>query len=360
MSALFGLAIIWWGLIGLAGFLLGVYAIGLKMGQLSGWNSDHLQGRKAWLVKHFGEEGCRKWLANEKADKAGKPAVHGYSRPTMAEWNVKAKWYGAATVQAPWGTYYWPDRFFAPNLNDIHAAGMVAEWEQQGYWTAERIRDRADSYRAVIAKSYRDGGYTSSDGRELFAPALLTGTLYADPDQPFEGAGRIRVEEARKVRAFERDEVNNKITGYQTGFVQVDDRKYLRGKRFAFGWYKEFSDSGMLRRAEKGEMDWFDMFPYGVPDVHGVVDGEGSWVEIPLSEYEQICFDSNYIQSVLYMQRRQRARMECRWVKVEDFERVVRARAVEFNRDCPFETEGTADDTDWAKECRRILQEIKA
>lgn len=362
MSAIFGLAIIWWGLIGLAGFLLGVYAIGAKMNEFGGQNGDHLGGRKAWLIKHFGAEGCRKWLENEKADKAGLPCVKGYSRPTMAEWNVKAKWYGAATMQAPWGTYYWPDRFSGPNVNDVHAAGMVVEQEEPGYWTSARLHERAEKYRSQFTFACMGYG-TSCDRNQCLELVNADERLI---DQPFKGAGRIRVEVARSLRAFEQDEIRNRITGRNDkttglpqGWVQVHGRKYLGGNRYAFGWYQDVRFKEYLRRYDRNEFGYYDRFPYGIPDVHGLIDGVGSWVEVPLNDFEKEWKSSTYFSSEDYMQKQQRAIEECRWVKVEDFERVVRERAEEFNQFCPFDTGGTGDDNEWAHECRIILGKIK-
>lgn len=70
MTAIFGLVWLWFGLIGLAGFLLGVWGVfqlaaddryltGLQDG------TANIKHRDKWLRQHFGEKGRKLWLANE-------------------------------------------------------------------------------------------------------------------------------------------------------------------------------------------------------------------------------------------------------------------------------------------------------
>ena len=144
MIVLFGLAWLWWGLIGLAGFLLGFWGVcqlsaddrylaGLKDG------TANIKGRDAWLRYFFGEKGRKLWLSNEARrkdnwlDKArrvpGSPDVY---EGTVNDWDRDTKQYA---YSPPWGfdnNPRDPDHYTWPREYDWLAAGFWAPFEFNG------------------------------------------------------------------------------------------------------------------------------------------------------------------------------------------------------------------------------------
>lgn len=345
MSAIFMLSFLWWGFCGflMIGFILLICGV-----EVSSWvrswfaiKDQHdfrlLEGRDEWLRAHFGEEGRKKWIENYnrlrlwdrrtpitdhkfKADGTCEGTFTGVRTPIFYD--------GSGATPGTWGTP-WLNKIgntegcWYPYLDDYFAAGM---WRMCKESSGRVVLIPEDVYRPGVNYHYRK----YDDGDDLWKGEK------SDPNYPFPGAGVIRVQEARKLRELERDEVNNPTTGFGEGYVTQHYNKYQHGKRFKLGWYRE---DGFLYSHDKSithdarENYWYDKFPYGIPDIYGVVDGKGKWVQLPLTEWEQ------KVNSYPHTSKHQITRImknylehECRWVRVEDVDRLYAEREAGENQ----------------------------
>ena len=155
MTALIGLAWLWWGLIGLAGFLLGVWGVyqlwaddkylsDLKSGKAN------LKHRDAWLRQHFGETGRKLWLANEARRRTNRydqaRRVPGGYEGTVNDWGRDLAEY---SYNPPWGmdlnrdytphhsweVQDWMGHLFnKAELFTTHKEPRACDWLSAGFW----------------------------------------------------------------------------------------------------------------------------------------------------------------------------------------------------------------------------------
>jgi hypothetical protein len=137
MTALFGLVWLWWGLIGLAGFLLGIWGVYQTFADdkyLSDLKSGlaNLKHRDAWLRQHFGEVGRKLWLANEARLRAGElgPAwkVPGGYAGTVRDMGRDLSEY---SYNPPWGFDFYE---YDNTTHQHHRCPRACDWLSAGFW----------------------------------------------------------------------------------------------------------------------------------------------------------------------------------------------------------------------------------
>ena len=157
MSVFFGLAYLWWGLLGFISVVLSIILfIGSGAPSARGcWKYGGLPARvqdrkkrNAWLLQHFGEDGRKQWLANEAAKHTG--GLVGYLRRLpngrcVGKVNQEMRnnhadpdnyWTCRWSVSPPWGNDLgkYDSRHKWGGLYGGHEEPTGTDWLAAGFW----------------------------------------------------------------------------------------------------------------------------------------------------------------------------------------------------------------------------------